>query len=367
MTDNIREVADATESILDGCLESDKGDAWDARTWSQLSAAGLTQIAVSEAAGGGGGSLREAAEVVRVAGVRGLRAPIGESSLVAGWLLEVAGMSIPAGILSVSMQTDGVLAETDGSDGWVLQGAARKIPYGRFADAVVLMARTEQGPLAVVVEPAAAAAKSFEGVSLAGDPLDDLDVAGLRVTGQQFARINFDTARELSLRLALSRLLLCSGAASQVLAMTLRYAGEREQFGRPIGRFQAVQQLVAELAGEAAAIEIGADAALLAVESGASNAWLAIASAKIDAERSISRLTAIAHQVHGAIGATQEHRLHRFTRRLWSWREEGGAASFWAEVVADRVLTDGSPRCGNRLSGTELLRPPAPAFSSSRR
>ncbi len=349
MTDNVREVAAATESILDGCLEQDQGEPWDAGTWSQLSSAGLAQIALSESAGGGGGSLREAAEVVRVAGSRCLRAPIAEASLVAAWLLEAAGMSIPTGILSVSTTTDGVLAESDGPNSWVLKGAARKIPYGRFADSIVLMARTEQGPLAIVVD--VAAAKVVEGENLAGDPLDDLALAGTRVSGKQFARISFDVARELSLRLALTRLLLCSGAASQVLEMTLRYVGEREQFGRPIGRFQAVQQLVAELAGEAAALEIGSDAALLALESGASNSWLAIASAKTDAERSISRLTAIAHQVHGAIGATQEHQLQRFTRRLWSWREEGGAASFWAEVVAERVLADGAPSVWEQVVG----------------
>lgn len=349
MTDNVREVAEATESILDGCLEADSGEIWDSGTWSQLASAGLTQIAVPESAGGGGGSLREAAEVVRVAGGRGLRAPIGETSLVAAWLLEAAGMSIPAGILSVSTTTDGVLAETDRADGWVLRGAARKIPYGRVADAVVLLARTERGPIAVVVDPTAT--KLIEGESLGGDPLDDLDVDGIRVAPAHFAAISFDTAQQLSMRLALSRLLLCSGAASAVLALTLRYTAVREQFGRPIGRFQAVQQLVAELAGEVAAMEIGADSALLALESGAWNAWLAVASAKIDAERSIARLTAIAHQVHGAIGATQEHGLHRLTRRLWSWREEGGAASFWAVVIADRVLADGAPSMWEQVVG----------------
>jgi acyl-CoA dehydrogenase len=349
VTDNVREVAEATESILDGWLERDKGELWDAGTWSQLAAAGLTQIAVSESAGGGGGSLREAAEVVRVAGGRCLRAPVAETSLVASWLLETAGMSIPAGVLSVSTSTDGVLAETDDPDGWVLRGVLRKIPYGRVADALVLVAKTERGPLAVVVDPAGL--KLVEGEDLAGEPLDDLAVEGLRVAGTRAAPITFDTARQLSMRLALSRLMLCSGAASQVLQMTLRYAGEREQFGRAIGRFQAVQQLVAELAGEVAAMEIGADAALLALESGASNAWLAIASAKTDAERSISRLTAIAHQVHGAIGATQEHQLHRFSRRLWSWREEGGAASFWAVVIADRLLADGSPSLWEQVVG----------------
>ncbi len=349
MTDNVPEVAAATESILDGCLGSDEGELWDIGTWAQLSTAGLTQIAVSESAGGGGGSLREAAEVVRVAGGRCLRAPVAETSLVASWLLEAAGIPIPAGVLSVSTSTDGVLAEADGPDGWVLRGAVRSIPYGRITDAVVVVAKTEHGPLAVVLDTATV--PLAEGQNLAGEPLDDLAVDGRRVTGTHGAPITFDTVRQLSMRLALSRLMLCSGAASQVLAMTLRYAGEREQFGRPIARFQAVQQLVAELAGEVAAMEIGADAALLALESGASNAWLAVASAKTDAERSISRLTAIAHQVHGAIGATQEHQLHRFTRRLWSWREEGGSASFWAVLIADRMLADGSPSLWEQIVG----------------
>ena len=138
--------------------------------------------------------------------------------------------------------------------------------------------------------------------------------------------------------------------------MTLRHVGEREQFGRPLAKFQAVQQLVAELAGEVSALQIGADSAVLAVDSGAADsarsAWLAVACARTDAEQSISRIGAIAHQMHGAMGVTQEHALHRFTRRLWSWREDGVTASAWADAIAGRVLDAGAPSLWEQVVGS---------------
>ncbi len=336
MSDNLREIADATERILVDLLPGDEAESWDTHTWTALAEAGLAHIAVTESAGGGGGSLREAAEVVRVAGAFALRAPLAETSLLATWLSGAAGLAIPTGTLSVATGPDDIRATRGTTGGWTLDGTARRVPYGRFAAAVVLVAVTEQGPLAVIADPAAAKVAEVE--NLAGDSVDDIDVSGLTVDPDRAAAIADDIVQELGVRLALTRLLLCSGAASQVLSMTVRYTGEREQFGRPIARFQAVQQLVAELAGEVAALQIGVDAALLALASGSSLAWLAVASAKTDAERSIARLTTIAHQVHGAMGATQEHALHRFTTRLWSWREEGGSATRWADAIAGRML-----------------------------
>jgi acyl-CoA dehydrogenase len=125
--------------------------------------------------------------------------------------------------------------------------------------------------------------------------------------------------------------------------MTVRHVRERVQFGRPLAGFQAVQQQLAELAGEAAALQIGADAAVLAVDSGDPAAWMRVASAKCDADRSVHRLTTIAHQLHGAIGATHEHALRQYTLRLWNWREEGGSGRQWAEQIGRRVLDPEGP------------------------
>ena len=107
----------------------------------------------------------------------------------------------------------------------------------------------------------------------------------------------------------------------------MRYAGERVQFGRPIGKFQAVQQQVASLAAQAACAGASADAAVAAAERGDATFEIACAKARVGEAAGVA--AAIAHQVHGAMGFTREHRLHRFTRRLWAWREEFGDEAYW--------------------------------------
>jgi acyl-CoA dehydrogenase len=120
-----------------------------------------------------------------------------------------------------------------------------------------------------------------------------------------------------------------AGAIARVLALSVEYANTRRQFGQPIGRFQAVQQLLAKLAAESAAARSAADIAWAALDAGALG--FAGAVAKIRAGEAARAAAAIAHQVHGAIGVTDEHILHYFTRRLWEWRLDFGSDGFWAE------------------------------------
>jgi acyl-CoA dehydrogenase len=138
---------------------------------------------------------------------------------------------------------------------------------------------------------------------------------------------------------------LLAGAAGRALELTLRHTAEREQFGRPLGRFQAVQQQAAELAAEVAAVRAAADAAveLCAAEGvGDERAGLAVAAAKIQAGRGAGVVARIAHQLHGAIGFTGEHSLGLFTRRLWAWRDEAGDEAEWARELGDLALAAGS-------------------------
>jgi acyl-CoA dehydrogenase len=120
-----------------------------------------------------------------------------------------------------------------------------------------------------------------------------------------------------------------AGAVGRVLALSVEYANVRQQFGRPIGRFQAVQQLLAKLAAEAAAARSAADVAWAALDAGQLGHAGSIA--KIRAGEAARIAAAIAHQVHGAIGVTDEHMLHYFTRRLWEWRLDFGSDGHWAE------------------------------------
>ena len=181
-------------------------------------------------------------------------------SLLAAWLLEAAGLALPDGPLTVALTADDVAATTSGPGRWSLTGVARRIPYGRVAGHVVVLATGSNGPVVAVLPPAADAL--ILGTNLAGDPLDDLALDGLPVAAA--APVDDGMAELYDLRVALSRLLLGAGAAETVQALTVRHVSDRVQFGRSLAKFQAVQQLVAELAGEVAALQIGADAALRA-------------------------------------------------------------------------------------------------------
>ncbi len=138
-----------------------------------------------------------------------------------------------------------------------------------------------------------------------------------------------------------------AGAAQALVERSVRYCGERQQFGRLIGKFQAVQQQLAELAGYAACMHAVSQQAFAAVqrhglpESEEDPAWLAVAMAKCRCSELVHPVTLIAHGVHGAIGFTEEFGLHYFSRALWRWRAEYGRHSDWAKAIGRRAISQG--------------------------
>jgi acyl-CoA dehydrogenase len=120
-----------------------------------------------------------------------------------------------------------------------------------------------------------------------------------------------------------------AGAIERTLTLSIEYANTRKQFGRPIGRFQAVQQLLAKLAAEAAAARSACDVAWATLDEGGDVVTAGMI-AKIRASEAARVAAAIAHQVHGAIGVTDEHFLHYVTRRLWEWRQDYGSDVYWS-------------------------------------
>lgn len=146
---------------------------------------------------------------------------------------------------------------------------------------------------------------------------------------------------------ALLRSAQMAGAARGLVERTAAYCSERRQFGRPIGKFQAVQQQMAELAGYAACMQAASQQAFAAVqrhgmpESEDSPAWLAIAIAKCRCSELVHPVTQIAHGVHGAIGFTEEMGLQYFSLPLWRWRAEYGRDSDWARAIGARAVAAG--------------------------
>jgi acyl-CoA dehydrogenase len=147
---------------------------------------------------------------------------------------------------------------------------------------------------------------------------------------------------ENTLRLhgALARSCQMAGALDYLAAQSVQYANERTQFGKPIGKFQAIQQQLAVLSTQAAAASIAAAHGCAAADKG--DAAFEIAVAKVRADDASSEATLIAHQVHGAIGFTYEHGLHFATRRLWAWRAEFGSGAEWADWLGRETLARGA-------------------------
>lgn len=144
---------------------------------------------------------------------------------------------------------------------------------------------------------------------------------------------------------ALMRAAQMAGAIEAVLEMTVQYARERHQFGKPIGSFQAIQHQLAILAGHSAAATRAADAAFERIAQSGGDADVMLfeaAVAKIRCGEAATAAASIAHQTFGAIGFTDEHKLHYFTRRLWSWRSEFGSAGWWSQKLGRSVAAAGN-------------------------
>jgi acyl-CoA dehydrogenase len=138
---------------------------------------------------------------------------------------------------------------------------------------------------------------------------------------------------------AFVRVALSAGALDAALAMSIEHVNTRQQFGKPLGKFQAVQQSLAVFAVEAAAVNVAGAAAAAALDRG--DATFEIAAAKLRTNVAIGIGTGIAHQVHGAIGFTQEYPLHPLTRSLMRWRSECGSDAYWGGILGGLACANG--------------------------
>jgi acyl-CoA dehydrogenase len=312
----------------------DAGPGWDASLWQVLEETGLTLAGSPEEAGGSGGDLLAAAAIVAAAGAAAAPVPLAET-LAAGMLLARAGLAIPAGPLTVAVAGAGA--------GLGSGVSLRRVPYGRLATTVAA-GSGEDGDWLAVIAPTSVGGtgrggtgRGGTGRNLAGEPRDEVGLgADAEVHGAPAGTADY--ARRL---LRLFRSLLIAGAAQRALDLTVTYVKEREQFGRPLAKFPTVQAELARMAGEVALIGAATQAAVAAEGAPLAGEVVpltgevvpAVVAAKAQASSGAGVVAAIAHQLHGAIGTTEEHRLRLTTTRLWSWRDEDGSeAECFAEL-----------------------------------
>ncbi|HZS85163.1 MAG TPA: acyl-CoA dehydrogenase family protein [Stellaceae bacterium] len=298
--------------------------------WRAVAEAGFAEAL---AAGAGLAGLPEAVAILRAAGRRAAPLPLAEAML-ARWSLGAAGTDLPpqAVLTLAPVEIDERVAAERLANGWRLRGALSFVPWARAATHLVLVAA---GGLFLL--PAAGLAPRHDR-NLAGEPRDHLALDAVA------ERLSLAAGRDPALLYplgALCRAAQMAGALEGALALATQYANDRVQFGRPIGKLQAIQQQLAQMAEEAAAAGVAVDAAAAHIAAGGDAAFAA-AIAKIRAGEAAGKAAEIAHQVHGAIGFTHEHPLHRLTRRLWSWRDEFGNEGFWALALGRRMAAQGA-------------------------
>ena len=284
--------------------------------WRAIEENGLVDMLLPEEAGGAGVDFGDAMAVARTAGAFALPLPLVET-MIGRWLLSDAGLEAPAGPL-----------------GMVTAAGRLEVAWPDNISALAVSAAADR-----VGWVAAGEVESERGTNSAGEPVGRLAGPPPVPAARSRPRAN------ASILMAVARSAMIAGAMERILDLTIEHVQGRVQFGRPLARFQAVQQLVAVMASHAAVVGVAADTAIAAVETvidrDGGDATFMAACAKARASEACYEVTRIAHQLHGAIGYTREHDLHRFTRRLWAWRDADGDEGYWQQRVGEMAIRSG--------------------------
>jgi acyl-CoA dehydrogenase len=296
-------------------VQAAEADGWSPSAWSAVADAGYESLAEMP--------LADTLAVLMVAGEHAAPLPLAEAAL-AGWLVDepLTGPVSVAPASDMRLQDDRV------------SGTAARVPWGHAVDRIVAVIEGQ-----AVVVGVAGATRIERHANLAGEPRDTLVFD--RAEPQHARPARYD----LRERGALTRAALMAGALTAMTRLTVDYASERRQFGRPIAAFQAVQQHLVGIAQEASLVRAAIDGAARAP------CPFEIAAAKALASRAAMAATRAAHQVHGAMGMTQEYRLHHFSRRLWAWRNEYGDEQHWAARLGRVVVAGGADGLYPALTG----------------
>ncbi|HEY1701554.1 MAG TPA: acyl-CoA dehydrogenase family protein [Trebonia sp.] len=353
----------------------------DAEFWGTLESLGLTRLTQPEARGGSGAGWPEVTALLAAAARHAVPVPIAEHDLLAGWLLTATGLAetdLPAdaGVARLTAAGPGTppsrlctAAVLDAG------GRARGVGWAVQADILAVLWPADGQWHAAVLPAGDARVAADDGQRAEPRGSVAVDIAALAPHPVP-ARF----PRQFRLRGALARTIQMAAAMETVVNLCARHVSERAQFGRPLAKFQAVRDLVAEAAAQSALASAATASAVAAMsgaearsgEAGGSGdedtdldaAEFAVAVARSAASHAAAAVIRDAHQVHGAIGTTAEHQLHRYSGPIGLWRTEFGSVRSWDEYVTRAAVTAGgeglwplltrgsSPRCSTGASAS---------------
>ncbi|MFN8225604.1 MAG: acyl-CoA dehydrogenase family protein [Mycobacterium sp.] len=296
-----------------------------AQMWSRLDNLGLVRLTGPESVGGSGAGWPEAAELLSAAVRHGVRVPLAEHDLLACWLLDAT-----ATVYTPARRTLALLDADGRADG---------VPWCADAERIVVVwpcaIDGADGYRLADVEPSELSIT--KGANMIGEPRDTVVATGL-----SGVPVDPGLVAKVRHRAALIRAIQVCAALDRSLELSIEHVSSRVQFGRPLAKFQAIQNLISDIAAESALARAATEAALsraIADDWAGRDVEFAVAVARSCAGHAASVAVRNAHQVHGAIGTTIEHRLHEYTRATLAWRSEYGSVRYWDQRVADLAGT----------------------------
>lgn len=319
-----------------------EGRGFDRGLWREIARLGWTALEIPATLGGSDLSFVEAVLLAEEMGRALLQSPFVPAVAMGSWLIQTAGNEaqrhrwlpgIAAGeiVATVAVAEPEARSLWDGptlaASGGRLAGRKRFVPFAAEADLLLV---ATAGPALVVVECDASGLAITRQHAFGGEPVFELvfDGAPCEVVGLGTAPL----AAALD-RGAVATLAYWVGACERVLGMTVEYARTREQFGRPIGSFQAIAHRCVDVRSDVDALRVLVHQAAWCLATGRSHE-VEVGSTLAYGLEALRRVVLHAHQVHGAIGFSMEHDLQLFTRRAKAAELTWGPPALHHERVA---------------------------------
>lgn len=321
--------------------------------WKEIVELGWTGLAVPEPYGGVGADFLDVCLLAEELGRAGVATPfvptVANAATIAGfgttqqkqqWLPAVVGgrtigyaRAEPGGHWGAGGSG---LTATPSGEGYTVDGRALFVPFGLDVADLLVVVATPDGPAAALVDGDTPGIAGERLDVVGNEPVYTVTFDGVSVAAQRFLPDNESTVDAAT---AYVTVLTCAemvGGAQAVLDLTLDYAGQRRQFDRPIGAFQAVQHHCSNMAIDVLASRFATYEAAWRLGTEA-DATTEVSTAKAFVSDAYQRVCALGHQVFGAIGFTAEHNLHRYLRHATAAALTYGDADFHLDQLATRL------------------------------
>jgi len=329
--------------------------------WGEMGKLGWLGLPFPEEHGGAGLGLVELAIVLEEMGRAAFPGPFFSTVVLGGLGLMLGGSAeqkdkwLPAIASGRARMTAALLEDhldwdpasttasaTRSGSGWILSGVKRFVPWAHVADVILVPARSAEGLSLFLLDPKSVGVtlSPMKGIDLTNRwselRLDKVAVGAEAIMGQPGGAASL-------LESLLRRAAVCAsaemlGAARRCLDMSVEYVKVREQFGQPIGSFQAIRHRCAEMLLEAENAHAAVYYAAWALTAGAEDAAVASSICKSYVNEAARRVCGDAIQVHGGIGFTWEYDLHLYMKRAKALEPLYGDTEYHRELITRHAI-----------------------------